>query len=323
MVVTLDSSPEAVPDCRIGLPVDPPEAATILVADDDEVLRSLIDRFLTRNGYVTLLARDGLEAVALFQAGRPDLVLLDADMPVKDGFGACREIKSLEGGRETSVIMVTALADDRSVDQAFAAGAEEYVTKPIHWAVLRQRIRLLLDHRRALAQIRHQASFDALTDLPNRCLFLDRLERSLVMCRRNREGLALMFVDLDGFKAVNDTLGHAAGDALLKEAAARLIHSVRASDTVARLGGDEFTAISVGLERTQDAEKIAGKILDQLHRPFLLGGEEAVVSASIGVAFYPRDAETPDRLIHCADRAMYVAKFAGKNTFRLYEPAMG
>ena len=293
---------------------------TILVAEDDEILLSLLSRFLRQNGYEAIEAANGEEAVQLFTEHAPDLVLLDANMPIMDGFQACVRIRAGSRSSKTPVIMVTALADDVSVDRAFEAGAEEYVTKPIHWAVLRQRIRLLIERREAEEKIYFQAHFDALTKLPNRSLFMDRLRQSLVLSKRNRQTLALLFIDLDRFKWVNDNLGHSAGDQLLQEVSARLTDCVRESDTVARLAGDEFTVILPDIRYPHDPQVVAEKILHALHQPFTLGRSEVTISASIGISAYPQDAREVDDLLRTSDHAMYISKSKGRNAYWFFDP---
>ncbi|MBS1190803.1 MAG: domain S-box/diguanylate cyclase protein [Rhodocyclaceae bacterium] len=159
------------------------------------------------------------------------------------------------------------------------------------------------------------AHHDALTGLPNRSLFRDRLQQAIRKSRRDQQSLALFFIDLDHFKAVNDTLGHVAGDQLLVEAARRIASCVRNSDTVARLGGDEFTVVLPGLENLAAAERVARDMLEALAAPFILGQEKACISASIGIAVYPDHGEDPEDLTKAADQAMYDAKARGRNAF--------
>ncbi|HJV75789.1 MAG TPA: EAL domain-containing protein [Noviherbaspirillum sp.] len=167
-----------------------------------------------------------------------------------------------------------------------------------------------------------QANFDTLTRLPNRRLFRDRLEQEVKKAHRAGLRAALLFIDLDRFKEVNDLLGHDAGDQLLKQAALRLSECVRESDTVARLGGDEFTVILSELEDIAHVELIAQKLLAKLTEPFRLGTEVAYVSGSIGITLYPTDAEEPEELIRNADQAMYAAKSAGRNQFSYFTRSM-
>ncbi len=167
-----------------------------------------------------------------------------------------------------------------------------------------------------------QANFDVLTTLPNRRMFRDRLEQEILKSDRTGLPLALLLVDLDEFKEVNDTLGHDIGDLLLKEAALRITDCVRESDTVARLGGDEFTVILSQLADTRHAEDIAQKILIRLAEPFRLGSEIAYLSASMGITLYPNDAADINVLMKNADQAMYVAKEQGRNRFSYFTPAL-
>jgi diguanylate cyclase (GGDEF)-like protein/PAS domain S-box-containing protein len=176
--------------------------------------------------------------------------------------------------------------------------------------------------KRAQDVIFHQAYHDALTGLPNRILFKDRLGLALVQAKRNRAELAVMFIDLDGFKLVNDSLGHVAGDRLLQQVAARLEECLRKGDTLARQGGDEFTVVLPELHARDDARLVAEKFLERLHQPFDLDGHEVHVSASIGIAAYPVHGESIDELLRNADIAMYQVKGQGKNGCVFYDAAM-
>ncbi len=170
--------------------------------------------------------------------------------------------------------------------------------------------------------LRRQAHFDPLTDLPNRNLFMDRLEQTIEHGRRAGRMSALMFLDLDRFKDVNDSLGHRAGDLLLIEAGRRLRECVRTDDTVARLGGDEFTVLLYEIRSFSDAARVATKILETLARPFLLGLNETVISASIGITVSPVDGDDPETLLRNADAAMYHAKRQGRAAFRFFAATM-
>ncbi len=175
--------------------------------------------------------------------------------------------------------------------------------------------------RKATADINWQkANYDLLTGLPNRRLFRDRLEQNVKHAGRNGAPIALLFVDLDHFKEVNDKFGHEAGDLLLRLVADRLRSCVRGTDTVARLGGDEFTVILQDLVGTEHVEIVAGKILKELASPFQIFNDAVHVSASIGIALSPHDAHTPEHLVKNADQAMYVAKNAGRNQFSFFCP---
>jgi diguanylate cyclase (GGDEF)-like protein/PAS domain S-box-containing protein len=168
------------------------------------------------------------------------------------------------------------------------------------------------------AELSHQAYHDALTGLPNRQMFYERLNQSLDKASQNDELVALLFLDLDGFKLINDTLGHNAGDLLLKAVADRLKGCLRGSDTISRLGGDEFTVILPGIPGKSDAAKVAEKIRDAIVQPFVLEENTVSITTSIGISFYPLDATKPDVLIKNADDAMYRAKEFGKNQYHFY-----
>ncbi|MDV7339540.1 EAL domain-containing protein [Terasakiella sp. A23] len=176
--------------------------------------------------------------------------------------------------------------------------------------------------KKAEELIRHQANYDALTNLPNRNLFLDRLSRSMMRAKRQDTQVALMFLDLDRFKWVNDTLGHNTGDMLLQEAAVRISKCVRETDTVSRLGGDEFTIVLPDLKHTIDVEKVARKVLAALAEPFNISGHEIFVSGSVGITVFPDDGAELELLLRNADTAMYRAKEGGRNDFRFFTSEM-
>ena len=160
------------------------------------------------------------------------------------------------------------------------------------------------------------AHSDELTGLPNRALFMDRLGQIMIHAHRNHSRFALLFLDLDGFKTVNDSFGHQAGDELLQAVARRLLAGVRESDTVARMGGDEFIIILNDLNHWEEPGIVARKLLETFATPFSIGKIVCSIGVSIGVSIYPDDAEDAQNLISCADLAMYEAKRAGKNNFR-------
>ncbi|MGH8662977.1 MAG: PAS domain S-box protein [Burkholderiales bacterium] len=168
----------------------------------------------------------------------------------------------------------------------------------------------------------HLAHFDVLTELPNRVLFYERLKQALVQAKRNRWITGVMFMDVDRFKNINDTLGHDVGDELLRQVSQRLTASVRASDTVGRLGGDEFAVVLANLSSRDDASVVAHKIMQNFKAPFRLSGAEIFVTISIGITLYPDDGVEPEALIKNADAAMYRAKEEGRNTYRYYTPDM-
>ena len=180
----------------------------------------------------------------------------------------------------------------------------------------------ITERKRAEAMISYHAYHDILTDLPNRMLFKDRLGLAIMQAKRKETELAVMFIDLDRFKLVNDTLGHIRGDELLQQVATRLKATLRQGDTLARLGGDEFTIFLPELLNRDDAHVVANKALECLQKPFRLADSDVHISASIGIAVYPEDGETIDELLCHADMAMYQVKAQGKNSYSFYEPSL-
>ncbi|TMG76604.1 MAG: EAL domain-containing protein, partial [Betaproteobacteria bacterium] len=179
-----------------------------------------------------------------------------------------------------------------------------------------------IERKSAEERLAYLARFDALTGLPNRYLFYDRLLQTMAQARRSGQPMAVLFIDLDRFKLVNDTQGHGAGDRLLKEAAARLSQCVRGGDTVGRFGGDEFGAIVSDLSRPGDAGVVAQKVLEAIAHPFKLDEHETFVSASVGIALFPADGDDPEALVTNADTAMYRAKEQGRNTYQYFTREM-
>jgi diguanylate cyclase (GGDEF)-like protein/PAS domain S-box-containing protein len=189
-----------------------------------------------------------------------------------------------------------------------------------HWVAV---ISDITDRKRAEQELRYLANYDTLTGLPNRTLLSERLAHALIRARRLGTKVAVLFLDLDRFKHVNDSMGHAAGDRLLKSAAARIVTSVRESDTVARLGGDEFTVILEDLREPDEAERIAQKMLAAFSAPLEIDGrQEVVITPSIGISLYPEHGQLPTDLLKHADTAMYHAKDRGRNTYQVYDDAM-
>ena len=183
-------------------------------------------------------------------------------------------------------------------------------------------VRDITERKLAEQKIAHLAHYDYLTDLPNRALLLDVLDHSVSLAKRNKRKVAVLFIDLDGFKIINDTLGHEAGDLLLKGVSQRIKGMLRESDTVARMGGDEFILVLDNIESAENAMFAANKILMALSEPFDLMGQPGRVGGSIGVSIFPDDSDDAGQLVKQADEAMYLAKQSGKNTCRFYREVL-
>ncbi|MGV7207711.1 EAL domain-containing protein [Oxalobacteraceae bacterium A2-2] len=293
----------------------------VLVVDDDRSTRSTLRHTLQRDGFRVEEAADGAQALALLKRFQPDVILMDAVMPVMDGFTACARLQELPNGSSIPVLMITALQDNASVERAFAAGASDYIPKPIHYAVLSQRVRRIIEGNRAEKRIRHLAYNDLLTGLPNRALFFELLGQSIEQAAAAGTQAAVLFMDLDRFKYVNDNLGHDVGDRLLQAVAQRVRHTVRTVDTVARLGGDEFTVVLGDLDSPAAAATAAHNICRMLAAPFEIDGHDIFVTSSVGIAMYPHDGADVATLVKHADSAMYRAKRTNTG-FQFYEASM-
>ncbi len=431
----------------------------VLVVDDDPAMRMLVREALEPEGLAVEEAEDGEAALEAFARRAPDLVLLDVQMPRLDGFSVCEWIRARPGAEATPVVMMTGLDDVDSIRRAYEVGATDFVTKPLPWLILSQRVRYLLrasenvaelrrsqerlasaqrigrmgswqldpgtrwvegseefcailglapagkpvptrtvlervhpddrpgleatvraclemgtslsldtrallpdgserilhcqaqvvpgaagqpprvegtiqdvtERKRAEEQIRFLAYHDSLTGLGNRLLFRERLGVAVAQARRTGSELGVLFLDLDHFKRINDTLGHSVGDRVLRGVADRLVASVRETDSIARhdlgsaisrLGGDEFTILLAEVRDPQDLAKVARRVLQALSRPFTLEGHEVVISGSIGIAAWPHDGDDTETLSRNADAAMYHAKERGRNNYQFYAESM-
>jgi len=309
------------PKTHTAAPTAVDHGARVLVVDDDRSTRSALRYALELNGFHVHEADSGTSAIDLLSRCEADLVLLDAVMPGTDGFATCTQLKELPEGQEIPVLMITSLDDRQSIERAFAAGASDYITKPLHLNVVVQRVRRTIDASRSERRVRHLAYTDVLTGLPNRTHFQEHLQRLLNRTDSLDRPLAVLFLDLDRFKFVNDSLGHEIGDRLLAAAARRITHSVRTGDCVARLGGDEFTVVVEDLASPAMASTIAKNIATDLSAPYVIDGHDIFVTASVGIALYPRDGEDLSTLLRHADTAMYRAKHSN-HSFVFYEAAM-
>ena len=305
----------------LPLPREPGPVLRLLVVDGDEAdfrrLRDLLARAADTQFHVDWASTfdGGMRRLA---AGAYDLCLVEYRLGGRDGLDFIRLAQ--RRGFETPIIL-TASRPERRIDlESMELGAADYIDKEqMRDDRLERAIRFAVARRLGAERLGRLAQYDDLTGLANRALFGDRLERALANARRQRHHVAVMLLDLNGFKPVNDRLGHSAGDRLLRIVADRLSGRVRETDTVARLGGDEFGIVVEGLARPDQAALVARKLLEAIAPPIALDADEVQVTASLGVALYPRDSAEPTTLVRLADAAMYRAKAQGGNLCRFHD----
>lgn len=307
--------------------------ASILIVDDKDANIRLLECLLRDAGYHQLMStRDPKAVCDLHAAHQFDLILLDVQMPGMSGFEVLEGLRKIEHGGYVPVLAITVEPGHKL--QALAAGAKDFIVKPFNVTELITRIHNLLEVRllytkrgNTINALESIALHDALTGLPNRRLLMDRLNQARLYSARARHHCALMFMDLDHFKQLNDTLGHNVGDILLQQVSARLRVCLREGDSVARFGGDEFVVLldvlstQPAVAATQ-AAAIAQKIIDTLGQTYNLNGPNYDSTLSIGVVLFQGDDEPVGTLLKRADLAMYRAKFLGGSQFCLFDPGM-
>jgi diguanylate cyclase (GGDEF)-like protein len=257
-----------------------------------------------------------------------DIILLDLSLP--DGKGVEMIISLQDLSPATPIILLTGTDDEAIAVEAVKNGAQDYLVKEqvdanlllrsMSYAIERQR--LLVEMEKARQLERYLAYHDGLTHLPNRQLFYDRLEQAAVYAKRSSTLVAVMFLDLDNFKRINEANGHSSGDFLLQAVSERLKASLRESDTIARIGGDEFTILLSNISKVEDAVKVAQKLQDEFTKPFVAADKKFFLTASLGISFYPYDGTDTETLIKMADIAMYRVKGQGKNNYQLFNLSM-
>ena len=327
---------------------------TLLLVDDEEDIGAAMARLFRRDGYEILRASGGLEGLETLAQHRAGVVISDQRMPGMSGVEFLTRVKELYP--QTIRIVMTGYADIDSVTDAVNRGAiYKFFTKPwdnetlraevleafAHYELVLKKEGLLQEIQSAnvlLAQVNMELAsamerkdsqieriehYDALTDLPNRSLFLDRLELEVARAHRDNCMVAVMSIDMDRFKQVNDSFGYPAGDQLLQAVAKRLLGHIRACDTVARIGGDGFGLLLTDLKATHYAGEVAQKILDAFaHDPIFIGDVEVFVTLSIGISIYPVDGVNTQTLLKNSDAALNQAKDEGRNNFQYYSSQM-
>jgi diguanylate cyclase (GGDEF)-like protein len=304
---------------------------TLLAVEDNPGDARLLREMLNEPGGqdTTLLhARSMADAEVILGGHAVDIILLDLGLPDVQGLDAVRRARA--AAPRLPLVVLTGLDDEALAAQALKEGAQDFIIKgqidlrgllrALRYAVERKNME---DAARDMAlQIAHTAKHDDLTGLPNRALLNDRIDFAIALAGRHKTKLAVLFLDLDGFKHVNDSLGHSTGDKLLKSIAGRLVHCVRGADTVSRQGGDEFVVLLVDVNRAEDAAASANRIIQAVSQVHTIDGTDLHVTASLGISVFPDDGENAETLIKNADMAMYQAKDMGRHTYRFFMPAM-
>ena len=340
----------------------------LLIVDDISDNRTILTRRFQRRGFDVVEAECGLTAIELIDKESFDLVLLDVMMPGMDGIETLKRIRSQNSASELPVIMVTAKSESTNIVDALELGANDYVTKPVDFAVALARVNTQISRKRAVERValaneelrkvneglerrveertsrlidanqrlkveiadreesqarsQYLAYHDSLTGLGNRLLFKEQLEEALKDVSVASHPLAVLFLDLDGFKAVNDTLGHSIGDLLLKSVATKLRDILPRTDRIARLGGDEFAILQISATQPGSSIALAEKIIEVVGQPNSIDGHDVTVGASVGIAVArPGDINT-ENFLKSADLAMYSAKSDGRGTYRMFDPEM-
>lgn len=334
----------------------------ILVVDDMSDNLQLLSEVLHHHRYAVRCATSGADALRAVQQSKPDLVLLDPHMPDMDGYAVCTQIKNDPSTQDIPIIFVSTVDDAALKVKAFEMGGADYITKPfsIEEVVARikhqinlkaarreiERLNLELEARvqlrtaeleaanngllkeiaerkRAEEKLLHDAFHDELTQLPNRTLFMERVANALNYCRRYPHyQFAVLFLDVDRFKIVNDSLGHAVGDQLLIEISRQISACLRGVDTVARLGGDEFTILLENVGGIKDAVRVAERVQSAITAHFCLEGHRIFTSASIGICMGGDHYQTIQEVLRDADIAMYQAKSLGRSRYAIFDQAM-
>ncbi|WP_229750959.1 diguanylate cyclase domain-containing protein [Undibacterium terreum] len=300
--------------------------AHILVVDDSRDNVEVLSMLLNAMGYMNVDGTTDPAAVcSLHLQNDYDLILLDMQMPGISGFQVMEEIKSHCTEDYLPVLAITGNSDLKI--RSLEAGARDFIAKPFDALELEKRIHNMLEVRLLYKQVTAHSKAqealalqDVLTGLPNRRLLSDRLDTAIKHASRNELSVGVLYLDLDGFKQVNDSYGHDCGDKLLKIVADRLLSTSREEDTIARIGGDEFVIVLAQIRQASDAHRLASELVRVLSSPCIIDGHMVKVTASIGVSFYPHNATEAEDLINYADKALYEAKRCGKNQYLVAGP---
>jgi len=325
----------------------------ILYVEDDEDVLEEVSEFLEKKVAKLYVAKDGIEGLEMYEKYHPDMIITDIQMPRMDGLKMIHTIR--EKDSEIPIIITSAYNDNDFLLQSINMGVDGYLLKPLDFATMLHRIKKLIEplemrekirklnekliavnasleakvaevtqeHSNFLAKlnenIKKRAFYDSLTNLPNRAFIYEILERELKKAKRNQTMVALFFIDMDNFKEINDTYGHLIGDEVLIKFSEQLKNSARESDYIGRLGGDEFILVVSNIKDEEAIKTLAEKIHKNTNLTFQINNYTIAISCSIGISYYPEDAQDMSTLIECADIAMYTVKRNSKNGIAFYK----
>ncbi len=321
--------------------LDSGKDATVLVCDDDPTYLLLMEETLSSDNLHVLTAANGAEALKLYLKHEPHIVLLDVHMPMLSGFEVCAEIRKHPRGKDTPILMVTGADDILSIENAYKHGATDFLPKPIRWPMVAHRVRYMLKGsetfnslKQSEEKMRHLAYFDSLTGLPNRQSLDESLEKAIQFAAKEQQNICIMYIDLDNFKRINDTLGHEFGDKLLRKISNKILQCAKEKACipdamqnttemqVSRLGGDEFMILLNNTLSDKSVKVVAQSLVDCISELVSIDDYEVALTPSIGIAVYPRDGATSTELKKNADVAMYYAKTMGRNGYRFYAESL-
>ncbi len=315
--------------------------ATVLVCDDDPTYLLLMKETLSSDNHNVLTAANGVDALQLYLQYEPNIVLLDVHMPMLSGFEVCAEIRKHPKGKDIPILMVTGADDIMSIESAYRHGATDFLPKPLRWPMVAHRVRYMLKGsetfnrlKQSEEKMRRLAYIDSLTGLPNRQSLDESLEDAIWLAAKEQQSLCIMYIDLDNFKRINDTLGHDFGDQLLKEISDKIGHCVQKKSSfpdalahindieVFRLGGDEFMILLKCTLHDDEVKVVAQSLVNCISELVSIDDYEVALTPSIGIAMYPRDGTNVTELKKHADVAMYYAKSMGRRGYRFYAESL-
>ena len=302
---------------------------TLLYVEDDVEAQEQMKMMLEDDVKEFYQAYNGEEGLKLFKELKPDIILTDINMPLLDGLSMSQEIKDIDD--EQPIIIMSAFDDRKTLLKALNIGIDYFTPKPIDMDIVSKKLEKISKHlqnkidaenarQKELQELQNMAHYDTLTKVANRFSFDLKLDQAISRASRNNTAVLLFFIDLDDFKSINDTYGHAGGDIVLKTIAQNIKNAIRKEDTLARISGDEFSVIIEDINDIQYIDNLAQKIIKASSTLIDFNSKQISITCSVGISKFPHDSTHKKELINFADIAMYRAKQKGKATYEYYKP---